>query len=434
MQRKFNLFILGFFSLLPGLVAQESLSFEEALKRMLEYNFDLRIQLISTQQAENTASLLNNNYLPTLNVNGGAGWTYYGGNNRLETQTIELDPNASYSYDAGLSINYVLFNGFGRKYSLLINKENLKIAEAQLELQIQNSILELSRLYYELAFLEENVSLLTSSRDISYDRYIRAQYGFEYGRNARLDMLTAKVDYNQDSIAVLNAQLDYENAQRNFNLLLGEEDVSKSYKVDREVAINNSLALGQIMDAVYEGNIDLRINESNYLSSKYALSNARSPWMPTLSANAGYDYRGSEDPNGAFLKGSQRFGPQAGLSLSWNLFNGQNVVNQRNAKLSLEQAELRQEQIKQQVKAQAYNAFSLYKTSLAVLDAQEDNVSTAKLNFDRSKEALALGQITTAEYRAAQLNYLQSLQNRSRAKYDAKNAELQVLALMGELK
>ncbi|TXC76937.1 TolC family protein [Luteibaculum oceani] len=430
---KIKALVIGFLLIGLSALGQSKLLFDEALEKLLLQNYDIQVQVLSKQIAENTASKLNNNYLPTLSVDAGGGWTYFGGENRLEDRTIELDPNASYTYDAALSLNYIIFNGFGRKYQLKINEENLALAEAEYRLLIQNSILELGRIYYEVAFLEENVALLESSMEISKDRLLRASYGFEYGRNSRVDVLNAKVDFNQDSIAFLNGKLDFENALRNLNLLMGDS-IEAAYQLEKQVQIDSTLDLGTVLEVAQDQNLELAINEHNYLNSKYALANSRAPWMPTLSANAGYNYRGSEDPNGAFLKGSERLGPQAGIRLTWNVFNGQNIVNQQNAKLRLQQAEVRQKQIKQQVKAQAYNAFSLYKNAMAVLQAQEDNVATAERNFVRSKEALNLGQITNAEYRSAQLNYLQAMQNRSKAKYDTKNAELQVYAIMGELK
>lgn len=420
--------MLGFFCV----NAQEKLTFDQALTLMLEQNYDIKMQEITKEKANNSATLMNADFLPSLSADGGAGWTYFAGVNRLQTQEIDLNANSSYTYDAGITLNYILFNGFSRKYRLLINQESAHIAEEQLKLLVQNSILELSRSYYELAFLKENVSLLQSSFDISKDRLLRAKYGYEYGKNSQLDVLSAKVDYNTDSIAVLNAQLDYNNAQRNLNLLLGE-DIERVYDVDNQVVIESDIALNEVLTQTTESNIDLKINEANYISAKYAMANARSPWMPVISTNAGYNYRGSEDPNGAFLIGSTRYGPQAAVRLTWNLFDGKNVVNQKNAKLEVERSEIAKSKLEQQVKAQAYNSFSLYQNAMAVLNAQEDNVATASRNFERSKEAKSLGQITNADYRLAQLNYLQALQNRSKAKFDAKNAELQVKAVMGVL-
>ena len=64
---------------------------------------------------------------------------------------------------------------------------------------------------------------------------------------------------------------------------------------------------------------------------------------------------------------------------------------------------------------------------------QEDNIRTANNNFERTKEKFKLGQVTSIEFRQAQLNLLAAELNTSQAKYDAKLAEVLVLQISGEL-
>ena len=61
------------------------------------------------------------------------------------------------------------------------------------------------------------------------------------------------------------------------------------------------------------------------------------------------------------------------------------------------------------------------------------NILTAKNNFDRTQEKFRLGQVTSIEFRQAQLNLLSAELSRNQAKYEAKLAELFVLQLSGEL-
>ena len=54
-------------------------------------------------------------------------------------------------------------------------------------------------------------------------------------------------------------------------------------------------------------------------------------------------------------------------------------------------------------------------------------------NFSRTEEQFELGQITTIEFRQAQINLLNAQSSLNQAKYDAKNAELIILQLSGDL-
>ena len=64
---------------------------------------------------------------------------------------------------------------------------------------------------------------------------------------------------------------------------------------------------------------------------------------------------------------------------------------------------------------------------------QENNIKTALNNFERTEEKFKIGQVTSIEFRLAQLNLLNAELSRNQAKYDAKLAELTVLQLSGEL-
>jgi len=79
------------------------------------------------------------------------------------------------------------------------------------------------------------------------------------------------------------------------------------------------------------------------------------------------------------------------------------------------------------------NALEIYNNALFILKAEEKNVETNKRNFSRTEEQFKLGQITTIEFRQAQINLLNAQSNLNQAKYDAKNAELKLLQLTGDL-
>jgi outer membrane protein TolC len=79
------------------------------------------------------------------------------------------------------------------------------------------------------------------------------------------------------------------------------------------------------------------------------------------------------------------------------------------------------------------NAWGFYQNKLFVLEAERKNLETNQNNFARSVEQYQLGQITSIEFRAAQLNLLNANLNFNQAKYDAKIAELALLQLSGYL-
>jgi len=79
------------------------------------------------------------------------------------------------------------------------------------------------------------------------------------------------------------------------------------------------------------------------------------------------------------------------------------------------------------------NAWNIYQTALFVMEAERTNLRTNQLNFDRTVEQYGFGQITSIEFRQAQINLLNAELNFNQAKYSATIAELALFQLSGDL-
>lgn len=433
MKTKFIILVSAFAGMLiPRAEAQESLSFDEALAITLKNNYAIKVAKIDLEVAANNAMRLNNGYLPTVSANGSYSWTYAGGSFETVQGENEFDPNASYNYNAGLDINYVLWDGQGRRYNYLQNQELRELSELQVRQLIENTIVDLSNVYYEATLQENTLESLEDAIGISVDRLQRAEYAYEYGVGTQLDILNARVDLNADSVNLLNTRQLLNNALRNLNLVMGTA-IDTDYELTDNISINRTLDKEEMLALARQRNVQIASIEKNLLVQEYAIGSSKAALLPNLNANIGYDYRGSRDPNGAFVLGSTNSGPNAAISLNWNIFSGQDRVRIKNAELNRESLEVQKQDIMRQVEFNLLNAFDAYQTALFILDSQSANVETARRNFERSKESLKVAQITSIEFRQAQLNLLNAEIQLSQSKINAKNAELQVLALAGKI-
>ena len=66
-------------------------------------------------------------------------------------------------------------------------------------------------------------------------------------------------------------------------------------------------------------------------------------------------------------------------------------------------------------------------------DLEKKYVEASELNFKRTRELYSLGQVTTTQFREAQLNLIRSRSNVATAKYEAKIKEIDLLRLTGQL-
>ena len=414
--------------------AQDILQKTDAVEIALENNYNIKIARNNVELASNNASILNSGYLPSLQ--GSAGINYSSGSSRAEFQdgsVRETSTAQSTAYSSSLGLNYTLFDGLGRRYFYAQQKENYSISELQMRQVIELNILDLFRVYYDVARLTTNEINQRETLDISKRRLDRARYGYDYGQNTQLDVLNAEVDYNNDSITYLTIIQELENSKRDLNVLLGR-DVNIIFSVDTAIVYEKDITLDMLMEEAMSNNVGILLNKGNVQTAEYDININRSNMIPRLDANAQYAWNQRNNDATNIFANQRNYGPQAGLSLSWNIFDGGLTKTRvQNAKITRDNQLITLEQNEQILERNVNNAWGFYQNALFVLEAERKNLETNQNNFDRSVEQYQLGQINSITFRAAQLNLLNANLNFNQAKYDAKIAELALLQLSGYL-
>ena len=174
--------------------------------------------------------------------------------------------------------------------------------------------------------------------------------------------------------------------------------------------------------------------EKNTRIRDYLWKANKSIYLPSVGLNGSYGWNQGFFPTTSFLTSNVTDGFSAGLTLTWNLFDGgSGITSVKNAKIQLQNQEILFNQIKLEVKRDIANALGNYQNRLKIFRLQEQNVITATNNYERSQERYKLGQITSVELRQAQINLLNAQTNKNLAKYEAKLSELELLQLTGQL-
>ncbi|GAA4273127.1 TolC family protein [Aquimarina gracilis] len=430
---------------ISGNVTAQKLTKEEAVRLTLENNFGILVATNNIEVAKNNKNILNSGYLPSLTTNAGADYQSQTSNTGFQgaidpntgepRPDIEIEDAETQRYNASLSLNYTLFDGLGRYYNYKRLKEQYNLTELQARETIENTILQLFTVYYEIARLSENVEILEETLRISRERVSRANYQFEYGQNTKLNVLNAQVDVANDSINLLNTKQQLINTKRDLNVILAD-DLEKGFEVDTIIKFIPKLILDGYLEEAAENNVTLLQNESNIRISEYDIKVSKSGYLPTVGLNGSYGWNENRNPPSAFFPGNvaDTYTLSGGVSLTWNLFDGGGTITRvKNSKIALDNQEIAKAQITKEVERDIANAFGDYKNRLSVYKIQQQNVITNQNNFDRSQERFKLGQITSIEFRQAQINLISAETNLNGAKYDAKIAELQLLQLTGQL-
>jgi outer membrane protein TolC len=414
--------------------SQQLLTKKEAIEITLENNYGIKLATNNLEIAKNNSSIYNSRYLPTITVNGGANY------NVNDLEAVDHDGNRNTiegaetkTYNASVNLNYILFDGLGRKYDYKQLKELYQLSELQARETIENTYLQLFNVYFQIARLTENTQNLRRTLDISKQRLQRARYQYEYGQATKLEMLNAEVDVNNDSIILLNANQLLINTKRDLNIIMGGQQKT-DFEVETSVDFIALESFDKMLSKAKENNVLLNQIEKDILISEYNIRANKGDYLPSVGLNGSYGWNKSENPSTSLFSEFVNNGWSAGINLSWNVFDGGSTKTRvANSRIALDNQEILKEQEIETLENRLLNAFEEYKNKLFILSVQEKNVITNQNNFDRTQERYVLGQVTSIEFRQAQINLLRTQTSLNNAKYDAKLIELELLQLTGQL-
>ena len=433
MQRKlFFAFFVGLIS--SNVFSQDVLEKPEAVAIALENNFDIRAAKNNLEIAENNSEITNSGYLPSFSGSGGAN---YSKNNsditRQDGESQTITGVETKRYNAGLAMDYLVFNGLGRRYSYEKLKESYSLTDLQARSVMENTLINIFNSYYEIARLTQNAINQSQTLDISRDRLLRSRYSFDYGQSTQLDVLNAEVDYNNDSINYLTITQQLKNEKHNLNLLLGRP-VETVFEVDTTLAFTSNLTMEGLASNARSRNVTILQQQGNLRNATNDIRIEGSNMLPRVGVNAQYNWQNNDFGPAGFLAQQVNTGYTLGASLTWNIWDGGlTSTRKQNSRIQYENQQIALEQTQLNLERNVSNAWTVYQTALFVMDAQRTNLTTTQRNFDRTQEQYSLGQVTSIEFRQAQFNLLNAQLSYNQARYAAKNAELALLQLSGDI-
>lgn len=422
------------FTLLPlSVFGQNILTPQQAVDITLNNNYGIQIAKNNIQIAENNTDKKANGYLPTLNAQGAVN-ANLGGSTQAFANGMEITTSNAFSWDGNAAVvaNYTIYNE--RREAVLEQlKENLNLTNLQLRQTIENNLLQVYNQYYEVARLATNLNVLQQTIETSRQRLERAEIGLDYGQGTGLEVLNARVDIQRDSVNILNTEQALRNAQRRLNVVMGRT-TTETFAVDTSVVYQENLTLELLKTQAFSDNVNLLINRQNLVVNEMDLNIIDAEKKPIVTADASYNFNYSNAAPGSFIESSNNRGFGVGVGVAWNIFDGgARDIREQNVQVQLMNQKLQQEQILQEIERDVINRWGDYQNALFVLEVEKLAVETNRQNFERTKEQQRIGQVSSLEYRQAQLNLLNAETNLNTAKFNAKTIEMELLQLSGEL-
>ena len=427
--------IIAFLLLLGSVLgnAQEVLTIKDAVAIALENNFEIKIASNNLNIDKVNMSEGNAGMLPTITGSVVDNNRVQNSSQTMQTGQVNSLKNAkNNSLNYGVSLDWTIFDGLRMfaRYDQL--KELQKLGETRLKQTILLKIAEVNATYFDLVQQQQQLIAIDSTILISSQRLQLAENRFKIGKASKLEVLNAQVDLNTDKVTLLRQKELYANTKIKLNQILAR-DVKKEFTVLNDIKVDNSLVLPQLIELAKQQNPQLQTQIIAKNVSELQLKQVKAARYPIVSLNTGYNFQNTESSLG-FTRESSARGFNYGFSATLNIFDGfaQNR-NEKIAKYELENTKLAIEQQSQVLESQLSTFYQTYLTNLELINLEQNNEAIAKQNLAITIDKLKIGTITTIEFRAAQLNYVNARVRNSNAQYQAKLSEIALKELAGNI-
>lgn len=418
---------------IQGIAAQQPYTLKSCLETGLEQNYSIRMVRNEELVSKNNATLANAGYLPTLDLSAG----YSGNLNDTETRTRATGETVKTSgvYDqtlnAGLNLNWTLFDGF----KIQANYKRLKELEIQGEtttrLAIEDFIAELTAEYYNYIRQQIRLKNFRYAMSLSRERLRIVEERYIVGNFSRLDLQQARVDYNADRAQYMKQQESVETSRIRLNELMANQDMSQTVNVsDSIIDLNTLLSYDELWASTLNNNASLLKAEQNKTLAALDMKTVKSRNYPYLKLNSGYGYTLNKYDISATER-RKNLGLNVGVTVGINLFDGNRRREAKNARIAIENAQLKQEELKQALQADLSTLWHAYQNNLRMLKLERENLIAAVENHEIASERYMLGNLSGIEMREAQKSLLDAEERILSAEYDTKMCEISLLQLSG---
>jgi len=415
--------------------SQEIISLEKALSMTLEENVDIKIKTNELEQIRNYEKVGALGALPRVILNGST--SSLNGNSSLEFATdnfpsIENEKTESKSINGNIGISYNVFNGLGSIYTFQKLKKQRNLKSTELLIQIEQVLLKTAKEYFDIAYLQENYKIVKELLAVSKERYNRIKVLNEFGNASNLDLLNAEIDLNKDSIDLMNVEFELLDAKNQLNITLNR-NIIYDFVVDDKVEINRSLSYSNLNRETLNNNNNILLGQYIIdLSKKDKKINTLSI-LPNIDISFQYGYNQIET-NTSLVLDQSTLGLTNFINFSWDIFDAlaKNKIT-KNSKIQIESNKLELSAIKKEIEKQFNATYKLYQNNINLIDIRKRNLLTSEKLFAISKEQFYQGQLSSNDFREAQIDLSLSKNILNQTLYRAKIAELNLYRLSGKI-
>lgn len=421
----------------------KSLTLEQARQAALEKNLNVVQAQNNVESAQASVLAATGNYLPTVSAQ--ASWnrsqttsadTYFD----PSTQTIkQVGTSTGSRLNSGVNLYYTIFDGFSREGVMKRASSNAVATEQTAARTRQAIAFQVESAYLDVLRNEQLVKVAEENLKRDNRQLERITESNRVGASARADVYRQQSQVANDELSRITAQNNYDKAKADLISLIGL-DVSEEYTIadpsisteisqaELDAAMNQYKNFNELSERALAKRPDYQAAIESFNAADAGVTSARSGYLPSIRANAGYGLSGDE-----FSTLSNTKALNWGVSLNWSIFDGFGTnqalqaaqVARKNADLSLQQT---QRNINVEIKKALLDLDAAGKQ----YDVSQKGLVSASADYAIAEEKYNLGAGTLLDLLTANANLINAQVNKVNASYNFITAKKNVEYVLGE--
>ena len=340
------------------------------------------------------------------------------------------------SYTTSLSMNQTLydFGKTGNSYDAA--KSGTLSLERDAERISQEVVLNVKQSYYALLAAKKLVEVARKTVEQTESHLKQAEAFFRTGSKPRYDVTRSEVEVNNAKLGLINAKNGVRIRTIALNNAMGIDPGKATEIVEELPSVPVLPSLDQAQIDALQNRPDRKRMEADIEAARSRVRAERSYYLPTLSANAAYNWANGSTEMGPFLgtmfKGDVQNSWNAGIMLTLPLFQG-GLTKGRvgEARANLLALEAQRDAMKQSILLEVNQAFADLESAAARVEVMEKTLEKARENLDIAQGRYKAGVGPYIEVTDAQLSSVNSETDHIKALYDYHLAIAQLLKAMG---
>jgi outer membrane protein len=436
--------------------AQQAWTLEQCLSYALDKNIQIKQAELNQQLAE--SNLFQSTFqMMSPSINGDlSGAVNYG--RFVDPTTNQFVNQQQTTYSTGLSARLTLFSGLSQWFNMRQNKMNVEATKFDTENTRNNVMLTITRAFLQILLSKEELKAAQAQLDLSLEQNKQAATLFDVGTVPLGNKLDAEAQLSRDSMNFIMAQniLGLAKLQLSIILQLNPDEnfdiLTPSLSAEENPAFLNETA-EQVYQLALGNQPSIKSAYFRERSAQLRYSSAKELQFPTITMfsnirtnySSGFeDYSYRTIPNEfdtlGYVAGlpitTQRreivskpisFGEQftqnlakiVGVSVNIPILNGwQARTNIKAAKLNKMNAHLQLMQAENQLKQDVYTSFADAKNAFQSYHATKKSYEAFKKSLEYNEDRYKVGALNSLQYNTARISYANAEIQHIRAKYD----------------